>query len=156
MQVLHTTVPEDLLGFVLNGATVGLCIRQRGAAEGAQSACAMNIVNRAETCIPTHFKPLVFDNVVSEVKKCFCPPMIDADASRGTDASYITCMHFAYDEGCFLVTGSLDTTCLGVGIVRAVDMAKRCLYVLTPLSLERLQQVDTVQVHPIGVHMTIV
>ena len=36
--------------------------------------------------------------------------------------------------------------CLGMGLVRAVDMAQGLLYVLTPLDPETLQQVSILQV----------
>ena len=36
--------------------------------------------------------------------------------------------------------------CLGLGLVRAVDMALRLLYVLSPLSLSEMQRVDTLLV----------
>ena len=46
-----------------------------------------------------------------------------------------------------------DLDCLGMGIVRAVDMPARLLYVLTPLDPDTLEQVTTLQVgrplHPV-------
>lgn len=36
--------------------------------------------------------------------------------------------------------------CLGLGLVRAVDMAQGLLYILSPLDLETLQQVAILQV----------
>lgn len=42
--------------------------------------------------------------------------------------------------------GGLSQRCLGVGLVRAVDMAARRLYLLAPLSGQELEQVDTLLV----------
>ena len=36
--------------------------------------------------------------------------------------------------------------CLGIGLIRAVDMPKRMLYVLSPLSLDVMQRVNTLLV----------
>ncbi len=51
-----------------------------------------------------------------------------------------------------LVGSSIDAqnpglpSCLGMGIVRSVDMQKRMLYVLTPLSEDQLEAVTKLQV----------
>ena len=47
--------------------------------------------------------------------------------------------------GCALL-GRPATVCLGVGIVRAVDMAKGRAYVLAPFNVDTMQQVDVLQV----------
>lgn len=49
-------------------------------------------------------------------------------------------------QACCFFAGSAAVICLGVGIVRAVDMSRQCAYVLTTLDLETLQGVDTLQV----------
>ncbi|KAJ7336072.1 Polynucleotide 5'-hydroxyl-kinase nol9 [Desmophyllum pertusum] len=47
------------------------------------------------------------------------------------------------DNTPFYITESPITECIGLGIVRNIDPVKRLLYVITPLSLDTLRQVNT-------------
>ncbi|CAL8467483.1 g7021 [Coccomyxa elongata] len=81
VEVLHVSLPPNQLGYVLNGALVGLCSRSHRA---------------------------VTDSL---------PP-----------------------------AGQEDTVCMGVGIVRAVDMTQGRAYMLAPLDLGSMQKVNVLQV----------
>ncbi|BDA42877.1 Polynucleotide 5'-hydroxyl-kinase NOL9 [Coccomyxa sp. Obi] len=81
VEVLHVSLPPNQLGYVLNGALVGLCSR---------------------------------------------PHRADTDSLQST--------------------GQGDTVCMGVGIVRAVDIAQCRAYVLAPLDLSSMQKINVLQV----------
>ena len=84
--------------------------------------------------------------------------VISSNVYQDEAAAAVQVLHAAVPEehlGCLLNaclvglarTGSgSDLECLGVGIVRAVDMPAGVLYVLTPLDPDTLDQVTTLQV----------
>ncbi|KAJ1620061.1 hypothetical protein T492DRAFT_401103 [Pavlovales sp. CCMP2436] len=118
----HHQVPPSELLWTLNAALVALCVDER------EGLCAVRLDARLSALdvpsLPPGHAPSGAEEAVARAAA------LDAEPAGSVSL--------------FVLPESPLADCLGLGIVRAIDVARGELHILTPLPLAQLQRVNTV------------
>lgn len=134
LRCLHCTLPESEMAVAANASVVGLLNSQ-----GLQPPALAAADNRSDAGAAAGSSGAA--QQVSGPQPNYTSPASAAPSS----STFLRC----HSESAASVAPSGaggPPACLGLGLVRAVDVPKRLLYVLTPLDKAALQTVDILQV----------
>lgn len=138
---MHGEVPAHLLAHALNGAVVGLAAAAAPQAHGEEAGAP----GSAPGCSSGLGLGLGVDDALGPGHR-FRP--LQRSCGVADWAQDVGCAGLGLGSGSG--APSTDLECLGVGVVRSVDMAARRVYLLSPLRADELERVTTLQVTLVG------